>query len=241
MSHYSYNRSVTKEARRQFITWSLVVVGWFAAPIVKAYLDGTPLHGLPGILRFWKLLALSSIPVWAVVGIVGGSFAVFLGCARRKRMSHDHDLRVVVSEMPQPQWGIGAIANVPCLNLHLEARLSHRSEESLEIVKAYLQGTEPTGPFLPIVVAAPSGGRGVIHFCVTPVISKEGQELRRRVILIDQYGNKHRTAPVRFRPAKTHPFGSSGNPINCLVCSKPISMMEFAESSSIPAHKTCVR
>jgi hypothetical protein len=165
MSHYSYNRSVTKEARRQFITWSLVVVGWFAAPIVKAYLDGTPLHGLPGILRFWKLLALSSIPVWAVVGIVGGSFAVFLGCARRKRMSHDHDLRVVVSEMPQPQWGIGAIANVPCLNLHLEARLSHRSEESLEIVKAYLQGTEPTGPFLPIVVAAPSGGRGVIHLC----------------------------------------------------------------------------
>jgi hypothetical protein len=41
----------------------LVVIGWFAFPIIKARLEGTPLPGLSNTWDFWKGQTARPIPV----------------------------------------------------------------------------------------------------------------------------------------------------------------------------------
>ena len=223
---------------------ALPAVGWVGAPLVKSWLEGTPLKGLHGTWEFWSKEAAQPIPAWA------GALALALGCVAvvsinkwRKRLRDKTDLRIVVLPAPPPGWGMGAMGNVPYLSAHLHVRLAHRSETSLEIVNGYLEGTTPEAPFLPFIVAGPYDPSHTVHLGVRPIVAAEGKSLTRRVVLVDQFGDKHRTEKVTFRPT-TNPsehFGSGNNPTNCHFCHQPIALEELAAAGAMPAHKKCIR
>lgn len=129
-------------------------IGWVAAPIIKAWVDGTPLNGLRGMWAFWKSAAVAPIPAWLGVVIAVGAVLIVIAINKRsKRRGDKTDLRIVILPTPPPRWGIGAMGNEPYLSLMVRAKLAHRAHESLEIVNVHLQGTACTAPFLPIVVA----------------------------------------------------------------------------------------
>jgi hypothetical protein len=67
--------------------------------------------------------------------------------------------------------------------------------------------------------------------------------LKRKVVLVDQFGGEHWTKELEFLPGNQprERFNSEGNPIQCFFCREPISMMELSETAAIPAHKKCVK
>jgi hypothetical protein len=223
---------------------ALSAVGWIAAPIIKSWLDGTPLNGLRGAWDFWRHLATRPIPLWvgglAVAAVAGG---ILIINKWKKRSVNKTDLRIVVLPTPPPRWGVGSMGNTAFLSLTLHARLAHRSDVSLELVSAHLPGTTCVAPFLPMVIAGPYDPSCMIHFGVRPIVAREGKNLKRRVMLVDQFGNEHRTKPITFVPMVHSPqrFGSADAPIQCFFCHQPIALEELSEASHVPAHKKCVK
>ena len=233
---------------RKILKWlgglAIPAIGWIVAPIIKARLEGSPLNGLPGIIQFWKQVAMYPLPVWfLVLALLAVSAIVIAALKLRKKPQGKADLRVVVLPTPEPRWGIAASGKTPTLNLTFHANLAHRAEGSLQIIKAYLEGTEPAFPFLPIVVAGPYDEPQVIHLGVRPIIARHGKSLKRRVILVDQFGEKHRTEAIAFHPTVNDlsRFRSGASEIGCIFCGKPIAIEDMSESSHVPAHRKCVK
>jgi hypothetical protein len=193
----------------------VAVLGWAGTTIVRSWLEGTPLNGLR------KLLGRSAAPT--------------------KKTA----LSIIVLTAPEPKWHIGANGKEPMLNLTIHANLAHNSDVPLKIVQAYLKGTKPYGVFFPFIVAGPYDEPSIIHFSVRPIIVKGVDKLTRRVVLVDQFGGQHVTAPVTFSTVPVEPWRrgmTDANPtIKCHICGQPISMMDLHESAAIPAHKQCVK
>ena len=232
--------------RPQSLQWlaplALTVLGWLLAPFIDAKLKGTPLNGLPGIASFWKALLRYPIPAWAIFAAILLTFATKATIYwLRTRNTKKSDLRIVVLSSPPARWAISGKANVPYMSVSFNARFATKREHSLEIVKGYLQGTECIAEFLPIVVAWPSGCSAVVQMRVRPPLAKEGQNVTRRAILVDQFGEEHLTEPITFEWAKSClPDLLRAIPITCFVCSKPIALEELSELTPNPAHKRCV-
>ena len=112
---------------------------------------------------------------------------------------------------------------VPFMSFSFHARLAHKAEHSLEIVKGYLEGTECVVPFMPLVVTGPYDGSVMVHVGVRPILAKDGQTVTRRVVLVDQFGNKHRTERIRFQSSSLPAarFNPSGNAILCFFVKRP--------------------
>ena len=219
-------------------------VGWVAAPIIKSFLDGTPLNGLRGMWQFWKDVATHPLPVWLLVlALLVAGVVIFVVLKLRKKPTGKADLRIVVLPTPEARWGIAAAGTTPTLNLHFHANFAHRGSGSVQIIKAYLEGTEPAFPFLPMIVAGAYDESQVVHLGVRPIIAKPGKPLKRRVILIDQFGDKHRTEPITFHPTvyDVRRFQSGASEINCMFCHKPIALEDLSESSHVPAHRKCIK
>jgi hypothetical protein len=220
-------------------------ISWVVAPIIKAKLDGSQLNGLSGIVRFWKELLSQEIPLWAVLILVvlAASIATLVILSWKTKPTGKTDLRIVVLPTPEPRWGIAAHGNTPTLNLHFLAQLAHRAEGSLQIVKAFLEGTKPAFAFLPIVVAGPYDEPQMIHLGVRPIIAKPGKVLRRRVILVDQFGDKHRTETISFQPIANdvRQFQGGASEIRCHFCGRSVSIEELSESSHVAAHRACIK
>jgi hypothetical protein len=193
----------------------VAILGWPAAAVVRAWLEGTPLNGLR------KLRGKTAAP------------------------SKKTALSVVVLTAPEPRWHIGAMAKTPMLNLTFHANIAHKSDESIKILKVYLKGTEPYGVFIPFFVAGPYDPPVQIHFSVRQVIVEGREKLTRRVILLDHFGGEHETVPVTFAPGLVTPqqcgLNDQNPTIKCYVCDQPIGMTELHEASAIPVHKRCVK
>lgn len=219
-------------------------IGWVVAPIIKAKLDGSPLNGLAGIIEFWKGFLGQGIPLWAVILVLlVVAIAIIVTVRLRNKPPGTTDLRIVVLPTPVPRWGIGALANTPTLNLTFHAKLSHRAQGSLQIVKAYLDGTQPASPFIPLTIAGPYDESQVIHLGVRPIAAKTGKPLKRRVILVDQFGDKHRTEAITFQPTvnDVRRFQSGTSEIKCHFCGRSIAMEDLSESSHVAAHRACIK
>jgi hypothetical protein len=135
--------------------------------------------------------------------VFAGVLALVFVVARHR---NDIDLRIVPLSTPPPNWSIAAMGKTPILMLSFRARLAHRSPDSVEIVEAWLPGTACVSSFLPIVVAGPYDDPSMIHFGVRPIIARDGKALTKRVILVDQFGNEHRTRKsVTFAPFANNP------------------------------------
>jgi hypothetical protein len=159
---------------------------------------------------------------------------------RKKGSSSKADLRIVVLPTPEPRWGIGAMKDVPFMSIHFHARLAHRENYSLEIVKAYLEGATCVAPFPSIVVAGPYDPSTMMHFGIRPILVKDGESVTRRVVLIDQFGNKHLTGKITFESAtaQAERFGPAPT---CFFCRGAIAVEDLHRAGEVPAHKRCVK
>lgn len=222
-----------------------VLFGAVVTALVNAVITGTPLNGMPGIVQFWKRVLQGSVPVWLALFLLVVAIA---GCAvwflvARKKGRQKVDLSIVVLSTPPPRWHIGAMAQTPFMNVSIHAQLAHMAGHSLILVKGYLEGTECVAPFMPVTVAGPYDPSVMIHFGVRPIPAKDGEAITRRIVLVDQFGNAHRTKRIRIEPGHHSPtqFSSSGNPILCWFCRKAIALEDLAETSAVPAHKACIK
>jgi len=130
------------------VLFAAVITAW-----VNAAMTGTPLNGVPGIIRFWKSVLQGSVPVWLAFVFVVAALA---GCALwflvyKRRMKGRARLSIIVLSTPPPRWHIGAMAQTPYMNVSVHAQLAHTGEYSLKIVKGYLEGTECVAPFMPVM------------------------------------------------------------------------------------------
>jgi hypothetical protein len=222
------------------VLFAAVITAW-----VNAAMTGTPLNGVPGIIRFWKSVLQGSVPVWLAFVFVVAALA---GCALwflvyKRRMKGRARLSIIVLSTPPPRWHIGAMAQTPYMNVSVHAQLAHTGEYSLKIVKGYLEGTECVAPFMPVMVTGPYDESTMVHFGVRPILAKDGKAITRRIVLVDQFGNAHRTKRIRIEPGhhSASQFSSSGNPIQCWFCRKTIALEELADASAVPAHKSCIK
>ena len=222
------------------VFFGAIVTAW-----VNAKMTGAPLNGLPGIFHFWSGIFRRSAPVWLVCVLLA---LVVAGCGfwitiHTKRARGKVDLRIVVLSTPTPRWNIGAMGQVPVMMVSFHAQLAHKAELSLQIVKGYLSGTECVTPFIPLVVTGPHDSSVMVHFGVRPIPARDGQSIVRRAVLVDQFGDKHRTGRIRFDPGPRLAvgFNTGSTAISCFFCRKPIAMEDLAESSAVPAHKSCIR
>ena len=213
-----------------------------AAPWANAVMTGAPLNGVPGIVRFWKATIHHSFgfELWqAVVSLAVVVSLVFAFRAYRKRHSKT-GLSIVVLSSPAPRWSIGANGKTPVMFVHFHAQLAHTCAHALKIVKIYLKGTECVASFPPILVAGPYDESVSVHTGVRPILSKGQQRFTRRAILVDQFGDKHRTEPICFQPS-ANPIPYALTAIGCHFCGQPVAMEDLAESAAVFAHRKCVR
>ena len=89
----------------------VALLGWFGTPVVRSWLEGTPLNGLR------KLFRRPAAPTKETV------------------------LSVIVLTAPEPKWHVGAMGKEPMLALSIHANLAHKSDIPVKIVQAYLKGT----------------------------------------------------------------------------------------------------
>jgi hypothetical protein len=220
----------------------VAVTGWFVAPIIKAKMDGTPLNGLPGILAYWKGVVTTPMPIWLLFGavIVAVAVTIFLKSRRKPKPN----LSVIILPAPPPRWSVGKDNLGSFLTVHFHARFATTEEHPLEIVKGYLEGTEPVILFSRIIVAGRYDQSMHVHLAVRPILVQPGENLTRRLLLIDQHGNMHRTEKITFldHPSPKEVFGfGHGTPVNCLICGQQLSMEDLHPSAAFAAHKRCVR
>ena len=163
---------------------------------------------LRGILAFSKSELLYGVPLWLVVIVCAALYSVvsYLHHQKERRVGSVPDLRIVVSDALKPMWSIGANAAVPHISLRMSAQLTCQNEIDVMILKAYLEETKQTGPFFPVHVPKSRSTHADLFFNVLPIVAKEGQQLTRRVVLLDQFGNKQAECS-RFA---SHPVGLGG-------------------------------
>jgi hypothetical protein len=223
-------------------TWiagpTIGIVGWIAAPIIKAKIDGTS----PGIFPSLKNAIAAPLPAWETFLLVCAAVAVtFVALRQRKKKAN---LSIIVLPSFKPMWSIGAQATTPFMSFHFQARMATTEDHSLEIVKVYLKGMTPVVLFSQIVVAGRYDPPCMVHFAARPILANPGKEFTGRVVLIDQYGDQHITERITFcdNPHPPETFGfREGATVNCLICRKEISIEDLHPSASIPAHRQCVK
>jgi hypothetical protein len=221
---------------------ALALIPTVVAPWVNAVATSTPLNGVPGIVRFWNgvIHRNLSFELWQAVVILA-AIAGFVFAARAYRKRHTKtSLSIVVMSLPPPQWNIGAYGKTPVMFTNFQAQLAHTGPHSLKIVKVYLKGTKCVASFPSFVVAGPYDEPVQIHTGVRPILSNGKKRFTRRVILVDQFGNKHQTEPICFESSPS-PVPHALTPMGCHFCGQPVAMEDLAESASLFAHKSCVR
>jgi hypothetical protein len=230
-----------RAAAKFLIPIFVTVAGWFAAPIVKAKMDGTALNGLPGILTYWKHAIASPVPAWAVLLAVIGAVGITLFTLRRRKKKAD--LSIIVLPHWEPRWGIGAQRTTPFMSLDFQARFATTEEHSIEIVKGYLRGTKPVMLFSRVIVSGRYDPPTMVHLAVRPILAKPGEKITGRVVLVDQYGSEHLTEKLTFsdNPLPPETFGFGRSTVNCLICRKEIAVEDIHPAASFPAHRQCIK
>jgi len=168
--------------------------------------------------------------------------ATFITLGLRK--SSKPHLAIVVLPTPQPTWSIGAHGKTPFMSLHFHARFSTTEEHPIEIVNGYLRGTVAAAFLsLNIVIAGRHDPSTHVHLAVRPILAEPGGTVTGKIVLIDQYGNKHLTEKITFadRPLPPEVFGVGRPTVNCFICGEVISMEDLHPSASFAAHKRCVK
>ncbi|MFY9728311.1 MAG: hypothetical protein WAJ87_22640 [Bryobacteraceae bacterium] len=219
------------------------VITAILASLVTAWLEGKELKGAKdSIPVLWHALLAPAIPVWMFSIVLVVALAGLPKLTRRRERSVD--LRMVSGPSTRNAWGIGAYDSEPTLVLSFTMSFAHR-ESNLSLVgkKIYLEGTEPVLSLQEIVVTGPYGPEESIHLILRPVIATPGKALKGRVVLVDQFGDKHVSDRIVFMP-RTSPLARSNTPppqsLTCLFCHQTIALEDLAREAEVPAHQACI-
>ena len=82
-----------------------------------------------------------------------------------------------------------------------------------------------------------------VYLAVRPILAEPGKKVTGRVVLIDQYGNKHLTEKITFidNPQPPEVFGVGRSTVNCFICGEVIAVEDLHPSASFATHKRCIR
>jgi hypothetical protein len=234
-----------KKGTKTAAKWLFVtVITAILASLVRAWMEGKELNGVKGgIPILWRAFLEPAIPVWTFCLVLVVAVAGLPRLLRHKRKRVD--LRMVAGNSTQNVWSVGARGSEPILTVSFTMSFAHREPNlSLIIKKTYLEGTEPVISISKIVVAGPYGEEETIHLMLRPVIAKPGKALKGRVVLVDQFGDKHLSERITFMP-RISPLGSLNSPaphspLNCLFCHQSIAPEDLAREAAVPAHRQCI-
>lgn len=231
---------------RKFWQWVgallLALIPVLVAPWVNAAATGTPLNGVSGIVRFWKAAIHRpfGFELWQAVVFLAVVASLALAFRAYGKRHSKTGLSIVVLSSPPPRWSIGAHGRTPVMFVHFRAQLAHTGPHALRIVEVYLQGTDCMASLGETVVTGPYDAPVTVHTGVRPILSDGHKTFARRAILVDQFGRKHRTEPIRFQPGP-NPIPHALTALSCHFCGQPVAVEDLAESAALFAHRKCIR
>jgi hypothetical protein len=152
------------------------------------------------------------------------------------------DLRLVPGNPLHQKWSIGAVGNIPTLNVMVAMNFAHDEQNlSAHIKRAYLKGTKEATTLVPeVVVDGPYGDQEVIHMSLLPIKAKSGRKLRSKVVFVDQFNGKHVSDKVTFTPQAVPASARGTQPLNCFFCHKPVEAGDTVPEAVVPAHAKCI-
>ncbi len=204
---------------------------------------------LPLVARIIGLIGAAGLATWVWlkrkgIGTLGDTVGEwFWRYIRRKVHSGapQVDLRLVVGIPARCEWYIGAVGPTPVLSIELPMTFAHNEAGlSIHIIRAYLEGTQEAASTIPIIVDGPYCPEERIHMMLTPIVAEPGKNLRKRVVFVDQFNEKHVTDKISSVPHRTPPEARGPQPFNCFFCRQAIQPTELAQESYPLAHTKCI-
>jgi hypothetical protein len=152
------------------------------------------------------------------------------------------DLRLVPGNPRLHKWSIGAVGEVPTMNVMLAMNFAHNAQNvSVHIKRAYLKGTREATTLLPeVVVDGPYGDQELIHMALVPIKARPGRKLSGKVVFVDQFNDKHVSGRITFAPQAVPATARGTSPLNCFFCHKPLAAAETVPEAVVPAHAKCI-
>jgi hypothetical protein len=209
---------------------------------------------LPLVARIIGLLTVAVLAAWgwlkrkaiaAFTGALSNAASKRFWEYLRKKMgagAPNVGLCMVVGIPARCQWYIGARADTPVMTVQFPMSFAHNARGlSIIIKRAYLEETQEAGPTIPIVVDGPYCPETMIFMSLLPITVKLGENLKGKVVFVDQFNHKHVTEEkVTFTPHRL-PIESRGSqPLTCFFCRKTIELGDIAHESYMPAHIRCI-
>ncbi len=192
-----------------------------------------------GVYEWAHLLRPWLVAAFIVSGVV---FLTHVGTFIYERVGQlrKADLRLVTGNPSQCRWYIGASGGTPTMLVRAAMSFAHKEENlSVCVRHAYLKGTKEAAKLLPEIVVAGLYGQEVqFQMSLLPIKAKRGQNLRGRIVFVDQFNCKHVSDRITFTPAP-HVLAST-EVANCFFCHERVEPSERAQEACIPAHNKCI-
>ena len=195
---------------------------------------------------------VSSNKVYLVIALLVSSailltHLVTLTHARFTEHRHSRvDLRMVPGDPLHANWSISQSPSdkKPMMILLCSMNFAHNENISVILKRGYLRGTSEVFAMNPVVVEGSQDGHESICISVAPVKTKPGKELKARLVLVDQFNNKHESEKITFKP-NTIPDDFIKTKIlsafpNCAFCGQPVTFEDQAKEAQMTAHTRCI-
>jgi hypothetical protein len=97
-------------------------------------------------------------------------------------------------------WAQCSVSGEPAMQVFATVTVATAQAEPVEIIQAYLKGTQATGSLVsPIIAIKESSAIQTLNFTVQPVVGKSGKPYRGKIVLVDKHGNKYMSPRLEFR------------------------------------------
>lgn len=188
---------MTKEGKDVLKQIGIGVVLPILVLILTALIKGEELAGLSKAAALFHLLRVG-VPLWL--------FLILLVVAA---LASAHWVRALLLRKEtlqvawQPErciWGTGSAGTTPLMQVIASGYFSNVTPaHRLIITSVYLEGTKPlVGMYEPVEIEAATCSEKRINAYVEPIIGKKGKAYKGKLILVDQFGIKHKV-PIELK------------------------------------------
>lgn len=198
---------MTKESKAALRQIALAVVPPILVLLLTAAIRGEELAGLSKAAAFLRLFRIG-IPLWLflivlIVAVLTSAHWIQTVVLRKETLR-------IAWQPERCLWGTGASGNKPMMQIIASGYLTNTSENHRMIITSiYLKGTKPVvGMFEPMEIEAATCSNQHFNAYVEPIVGKLGETYEGKLILVDQFGIKHK-APIDLKSTATKSVDSS--------------------------------
>lgn len=188
---------MTKEWKDRLEKIAIGAVPPILVLILTAAIKGEELTGLSKAAAVLHLLRIG-VPLWLflivlVVALLASAYWIQTVILRKETLR-------VVWRPEQCLWGTGSSGSTPIMQIITSGYLTNTAKEHrLIITSVYLQGTKPVlGMFEPVEIEPETCGEERIDAYVEPIVGTKGEVYKGKMVLVDQFGVKHRV-PIELK------------------------------------------